>query len=63
MQSAAMRALCLLTKFNTKCWGDANTIYLEPADLPDIDQIGIWIPSRTSPITVSDFCLERISFM
>jgi hypothetical protein len=51
-----------LTKFNTKCWGDPTTVYLTPADLPNIDQIGLMIPSSSSQIIVNNFCLERISF-
>lgn len=52
-----------LTKFNTKCWGDATTVFLTPADLPLIDKIGLMISSTTmSAITVNNFCLERIVF-
>jgi len=51
-----------LIKFNTKCWGDATTVYLTYADLPNIDQIGLMVPSTMSAITVNSFCLARISF-
>jgi hypothetical protein len=51
-----------LKKFNTKCWGDTTSVNLTLADLPNIDQIGILIPSQTTAVTVNDFCLTRISF-
>jgi hypothetical protein len=51
-----------LSKFNTRCWGDPNTVYLTPTDLPKIDQIGLMVLSSDSPITVSNLCLTRISF-
>jgi hypothetical protein len=51
-----------LTKFNTKCSGDAATIYLTLTDLARIDSVALGISSTTSAITVRDFCLERISF-
>jgi hypothetical protein len=58
---ASKKALSLAT-FNTKCWGDATTVYLEPKDLTSIDQIGIAIQSSSQVIDVRDFCLTGISF-
>lgn len=51
-----------VTKFNTKCWGEASTVFLTPTDLPSIDKIGIMVSSTTAEITVSSLCLERIVF-
>lgn len=50
-----------LTKFNTKCWGDPSTVYLTPADLPAIDQIGLSLLPGASDITF-DMVLSGLAF-
>lgn len=51
-----------LAKFNTRCWGDAATVYLTEDDLPMIDKVGIQISSTAAPITIADLCLNQIAF-
>jgi hypothetical protein len=51
------------TKFNTKCWGgEPTTVYLTADDLPKIDKAGVQVSSTSSPITVTDLCLSKITF-
>lgn len=50
------------TKFNTRCWGDASTVYLTEADLPMIDKVGVRVSSTTSAIAVTNLCLSRLTF-
>lgn len=50
-----------LTKFNTKCWGEATTVLLSADDLPRIDKIAVRVSSGASKIDV-DLCLEKVEF-
>jgi hypothetical protein len=47
------------TAFNTSCWDDGGT-QLTLDDVPDIDKVGIQIPSGQDEIQVSSFCLHAI---
>jgi hypothetical protein len=51
-----------LTKFNTKCWGDASTVLLSADDLPKIDKVGVQVSSGSAEIAVNDLCLEKVEF-
>jgi hypothetical protein len=51
-----------LTAFNTKCWGDATTVLLTEADIPNIDKVGIQVSSGSSAIDVTNLCLKSVEF-
>jgi hypothetical protein len=51
-----------LKSFNTKCWGDPTTVYLQDTDIPTIDKVGVQFSSSSKPITLNDTCLSSITF-
>lgn len=50
-----------LTTFNKKCW-DNTGVYLTAADVPLIDQVGLQVASGNAAITLSNMCLQSITF-
>jgi hypothetical protein len=48
-----------ITKFNTACWDNGGRS-LTVSDSAQIDKIGLWVPSGSAPITVSNLCLNSI---
>lgn len=50
-----------LTHFNTKCWGDATTVYLESVDVPRLDMMGVQVPSSSVAIALTNMCLASIT--
>jgi hypothetical protein len=53
----------LLTSFNTQCWTGGAGIALTPADMKNIDQMGVQISSdTTNSYTVSNFCWSGVTF-
>jgi len=59
---AASGAVIPLRLFNTLCWGDPATVYLQDADVPTIDRVGIQFNSTSKAITLTNVCVESISF-
>jgi len=51
----------LFTSFNTACWNNSGTALL-PSDVPNINWVAVEIPSSTAAITVSNLCLNSITF-
>jgi hypothetical protein len=51
-----------LNAFNTKCWGEASTVYLNSEDIPAIDWVGVMVPSGFSSVSVNNLCLTSIEF-
>ena len=50
-----------LTNFNTHCWDNGGTAFAA-ADAALIDKVGIQVSSTQSPITVTNLCLNSITF-
>jgi len=50
------------TTFNTECWPNGKGVAITAADVPNIDQVGIQVPSSTTAITVTDLCITGITF-
>jgi hypothetical protein len=59
---AASGTVVQLRQFNTMCWGDAATVYLQTSDIPTIDRLGIQFNSASKAITLSNTCLTGINF-
>jgi hypothetical protein len=50
-----------LTTFNSAC-GDGSGSFLTVADAPLIDEVMLFVPSTQQEITVSNLCLNSITF-
>ena len=51
------------TSFTTECWNTTSPgTAITAADVPNIDQIGIQVPSSQTAITVSNLCITGITF-
>jgi hypothetical protein len=50
------------TNFNSHNDTPPDGVFLTAADIPNIDQIGVQVPSTTSTITVTNLCITGIAF-
>jgi hypothetical protein len=51
------------TSFNTKCYDTPpDGVALTAADVPNIDEIYVDVPSITTAITVTNLCITGIAF-
>lgn len=51
-----------LDRFNTKCWGDVTTVYLELQDIPKIDYFALRLVPFDETRVFSNLCLQGLSF-
>jgi hypothetical protein len=51
-----------LTDFRTMCWGDITSVPLTASDVANIDRVDIQASSTVVPITVTNMCLNSITF-
>jgi len=61
---AAMTGLPVaFTSFNTACWDAAGSgTQMTAADVPNLDLVGVMVPSAPTAVTLSNLCLVGITF-
>jgi len=50
------------TSFNTACWDGSGTA-LSLADVTNLDNVGVQIPSGSTAVTITNLCVQGITFV